>query len=344
MSSSYEDSTFDDIEEFTGEEDSSGASRRKKGCCIALVLALLIPMLVVGAIVGSYFWGLHNTYTKNVDTVELEEKDRQAQGKGTNILLLGSDKRSPEEAEKSGVVGQRSDVIMLVHISEDNKQMYVTSFPRDLYIDIPGHGKDRINAALAYGGVPLATQTVENYVGVKIDHVALVDFDGIQKIVDTLGGVDVEVAQNFEGDGKTFTKGTQHMDGETALIFVRQRMQLADGDFERNANQRRLLAAIMKKIISADTLSDPQKVQALTEDLSPYLTVDSGLTSSTIASLAFDSRSIRSSDIRYGSVPHGGPTTTSGGASVVATDEAAMDEFRTAIKNDAMEEWHSRNH
>ncbi|CAM4025776.1 LCP family protein [Helcobacillus massiliensis] len=352
MSSTHDDrDDLFDRDDFDGPDDGALAadeaaptgrrrSRRRKGLCCGLS-AVLILALVAAAVVGGYFFSLNDKYQKNVDFVTLDKKDREAQGKGTNILLLGSDKRSGEEAKT--VTGQRSDVMMLVHIDADNKHAYVLSFPRDLYIDIPGHGKDRINSALAYGGVPLATQTVEKYVGTKIDHVALVDFDGIKKIVDTLGGVDVKVSRSFEGDGIQFTQGTQHMDGETALTFVRQRKQLPGGDFDRNANQRALLSALVGKILSGDTLSDPNKIQQLAGDITPYMTVDDGLTGTKVAQLGLANRGLRSEDITYGSMPHGDPTTTSGGASVVATDDAGMEKFRTALKEDRLDEWAKEN-
>src|SRR5690606_2503774 len=142
------------------------------------------------------------------------------------------------------VTGQRSDVMMLVHIPADRSGVYIMSFPRDLYVDIPGHGKDRINAALAFGGVPLTVTTVENYTGVPIDHVALIDFEGVKSLVDSLGGVEVDVPQDFESGGHRFTEGTQHVDGEQALAFVRARKNFADGDFQRNRNQQSLLKGI----------------------------------------------------------------------------------------------------
>ena len=319
-------------------------SRRTLGCCL---LAFLVPLLVLALAVGGYLHNLRGAYEKDVNYVEIGSKGADgkdlAKGKGTNILLLGSDKRDPNSAEGKKVTGQRSDVIMLVHISADSKHAYVSSFPRDLYVDVPGHGKDKINSALAYGGVPLATQTVQNYVGAKIDHVALVDFEGITGIVDSLGGVEVNVSESFEGDGVQFNKGVQTMNGREALVFVRQRYQLSGGDFARNANQRALLQGLVKKIISGGTLTDPGKIMNLTKQISPYLTADSGLTSERIVQLGIDNRNLRSGNIRYLSVPHGDPYTTKGGASVVGTDDAKMKEFSRAIKEDDMENYVSKN-
>lgn len=341
----------DDLElpaEWDADED---PQRDRRGGRRAALIALgLVAVLVLGAglVVGNYLRGLQNSYEKRT-VVEITrgpsdgEAPAPVEGSGQNFLLLGSDKRSPEAAAASGVYGQRSDVMMLVHVSEDKDAVYVMSFPRDLYVDIPGHGKDRINAALAFGGVSLAVTTVENYVGVPIDHVALVDFDGIQGLVDTLGGVEVQVPTNFTADGHTFTKGMQQMNGEQALVFVRQRKQFADGDFQRNRNQQALLKGIADKLISRDTLTDPGKLADTVESISPFLTTDAGLSSTEMVQLGLSLRSIRGGDIYYLSVPHGEPTTTSGGASVVATDEEEMAVLREALRTDSMGTYYAQN-
>ncbi|MDO5645291.1 MAG: LCP family protein [Dermabacter sp.] len=331
-------------EDFAESDDQrAGDTKRSRRTLWLCLTAVLAPLLIAALAVGGYLWTLRDAYVKDVTFVDVtrtaSDGDAPAEGAGTNILLLGSDKRDPEAQAAEGVFGQRSDVMMLVHISADGQYAYVSSFPRDLYVEIPGHGQDRINAALAFGGVPLAVATVENYVGTEIDHVALVDFDGIEAIVDALGGIDVEIPETFEGDGVQFTEGIQHLNGAETLTFVRQRYQFAGGDFQRNANQRAVMKAIAQKIISGGTLLDPGKIVTLTGEISPHLTVDSALTPEKIVELGLASRDLRPSTIRYLSVPHGDPFMTSGGASVVGTDEEAMDAFREAIREDTMEDY-----
>ena len=325
------------------EDDDQPDPGRGRGRRAALIALGLVAVLVlgVGLVIGNYLNGLKNSYEKRT-VVQITrdadhgERPEEIDGTGRNFLLLGSDKRSEEDAAAQGVSGERSDVMMLVHVSDDDESVYVTSFPRDLYVDIPGHGKDRINAALAFGGPSLAVTTVEDYTGVPIDHVALIDFEGIEGLVDTLGGVDVQVPMDFEADGIEYTAGTQSMDGHEALVFVRQRKQFADGDFQRNRNQQAVLKGIADKLISADTLTDPRRLADTIETVSPYLTTDEGLTAGEMTKLGLSLRSLRGDDLHFLSVPHGGPTTTSGGASVVATDEEAMDVLREALRTDDM--------
>ncbi|UQN28100.1 LCP family protein [Brachybacterium kimchii] len=311
--------------------------RRRRTALIALLVVLCL-IAVVGIVVGRYLYSLDNAYQKRT-VVSLDDDNSGLSGSGTNILLLGSDKRNPQDAAAEKVSGQRSDTIMLVHIPADGGEAYIVSFPRDIYIDIPGHGKDRINSALAYGGLPLAVTTVENYTKTPIDHVALIDFDGIQGLVDSLGGVDVNIPKSFERDGSTFTQGTQHLDGKEALVFARERKSFADGDFQRNRDQQQLLKAIVVKMISRDTLTSPGKLKDAVENISPYLTTDDGLDSGTIVKLGLANRGLRGSDMHFLAAPHGDPYTTSGGASVVAGDEKGMEALRTALKDDTMEEY-----
>ncbi|MCS6712267.1 LCP family protein [Brachybacterium sp. EF45031] len=332
------------------EDDDRPRRRRRRRRGPILIVLGLVALLVLGAggWAGWYALQLKGDYDKRT-TVSLARsasdgaRPQVPAGSGTNYLLLGSDRRDPEEARLSGVVGQRSDVMMLVHVSDDKEDVYVLSFPRDLWVDIPGHGKERINAALAFGGVPLTVTTVENYVGVPIDHVAMIDFQGIQGLVDTLGGVDVEVPQTFEADGKSYTEGVQHMDGETALVFVRQRKQFADGDFQRNRNQQALLRGITQEILARDTLSSPTKVAEMVGVITPFLTTDDALTAGRMVQLGWGLREVRGENIHYLSVPHGGPFMTSGGASVVATDEQNMNVLRTALREDDMGTYYSNN-
>ncbi|WP_114856435.1 LCP family protein [Brachybacterium sp. YJGR34] len=325
------------------EEGEDRGTEKRRGRRAAFIALGLVAVLVVGVglVIGNYLGGIRGEYEKRT-VVQITrgasdgERPEDLDGTGENYLLMGSDKRSAEDASSEGVSGQRSDVMMLVHVSDDKENVYVTSFPRDLYVPVPGYGMDRINSALAYGGVGLAVTTVENYVGVPIDHVALIDFDGIEGLVDSLGGVDVEVPESFEADGVEFTEGTQHMSGEEALAFVRARKQFSDGDFQRNRNQQAVLQGIANSLISADTLSDPGRLTDTVGAISPYLTTDDGLSASSMVELGLSLRSVRSGDIHYLSVPHGGPTTTSGGASVVATDDDAMEPYREALRTDDM--------
>ena len=130
---------------------------------------------------------------------------------------------------------------------------------------IPGHKQAKLNAAYAYGGAPLLVTTMQNMLGVKVDHVAMLGFEGFKAMTDAVGGVDVNVEEASEGDGKVFTEGVQHMDGETALVFVRQRYMLSEGDISRGQRQLAFIKALMLKTLSKDVLTNPIKLKDFTE-------------------------------------------------------------------------------
>ncbi|HKJ28353.1 MAG TPA: LCP family protein [Anaerolineales bacterium] len=176
----------------------------------------------------------------------IQEPDNQV-----NILLLGSDQRP-----YSG--GFRTDVFLLMTINLDDQTINLTSFPRDLYVYLPGLYNDRINTAMARGGFTLVSDTLEYNFGFRPDYYALVNFWGFSDVIDTFGGINVNVGQTLtdhrSGYGDyTVNAGTVHMDGETALWYVRSRY--TSSDFDRGRRQQEVLFALMSRLISFDVVS-----------------------------------------------------------------------------------------
>lgn len=167
----------------------------------------------------------------------------------TNILLLGSDKR-PDEP------GYRTDVMMVVSLDPGSGTATLISIPRDLYVYVPGWRMERINTADPRGGPELAAQTILYNFGIPIDHYARINFGGFTSLVDALGGIDVEVTgymyDECGGIWWRYAPGTYHMDGFTALCYVR--MRKASSDFDRLRRQQEVLQAIFRKILSLDGL------------------------------------------------------------------------------------------
>jgi len=171
-----------------------------------------------------------------------------------SLLLVGQD-RDSQQAQG------RSDAILLCTLHRSRQQMILTSFLRDLYVSIPGYEKNRINAAFAYGGAPLLSRTLEENFGVRPDGWLVVDFSGFSKIVDTLGGVALELTREEAEDinqkcSGALTQGRNLLSGREALAYVRIRKLDADGDFSRTVRQQKLLEAILEagKSSSAATL------------------------------------------------------------------------------------------
>jgi LCP family protein required for cell wall assembly len=168
-----------------------------------------------------------------------------------NILLLGSDQRLNE-------YGLRTDTLLLVTLNPSQGTASLTSLPRDLYIYIPGYTVQRINTAYGFGGFETLAMTFEYNLGVRPDHYALINFWSFSQAVDSLGGVDVNVGMPFsdhrDGYGDYYVPaGMVHMDGATALWYVRARYTTSD--FDRGRRQKEVLTAAFNKVLSLDGIS-----------------------------------------------------------------------------------------
>ncbi|WP_432561828.1 LCP family protein [Kineococcus sp. SYSU DK003] len=193
--------------------------------------------------------------------------ERPAATPGTTYLIVGSDSRdglSQEEiAEYSAggddIAGRRTDTIMLLHVPEGGGPAALISVPRDSWVPIPGHDRNKINAAYAIGGAPLLAQTLEDVSGLRIDHYVETGFGGFAQIVDALGGVDMcpAAAVSDVRAGLDIQAGCQTMDGATALGYARYRYSDNLGDFGRVQRQRELLGAITSAAASPATLLNP---------------------------------------------------------------------------------------
>ena len=163
-----------------------------------------------------------------------------------NILLIGQDAREGEDQA-------RSDSMILCTYRKNTRELVMTSFLRDLYVEIPGHGSNRINAAYSFGGTPLLKQTIEQNFNVAIDGCIEVDFTHFAGIIDQLGGVEIELRQD-EADvinqqsGSSLSEGTQWLDGFQALTYSRIRSLDSDGDFSRTNRQRKVINALVDSL------------------------------------------------------------------------------------------------
>jgi LCP family protein required for cell wall assembly len=169
----------------------------------------------------------------------------------TNWLLLGSDRRQ-------GDTGYRTDTIILLTLNSKSGTVAMTSFPRDLWVYIPGYGEERINTAFYRGGFKMLAATMQHNFGVKPTGYVLIDFSSFKQIIDGLGGLDVEVTTTLtakkQGRGYiTIPKGVTHMNADKVLWYVRSRK--TTNDFARNIRQQEVLMALANKFLSMDGLS-----------------------------------------------------------------------------------------
>lgn len=253
-----------------------------------------------------------------------------------NFVLMGTDARNPEERG-------RSDVLMVMHISGDRKGAYLVSFPRDYWVDVPGYGKAKINAAYSYGGPALAVETIEQLINVPIDHTAIINFEGFMNVIDAVGGVTVINRQASSSGDFDFPEGDVTLTGESALRFVRERKNLSNGDFGRAERQRDVLKAIISKLTSAGVLTNPAMFRDVVTTLGPNFTVDEALNNGRIVEIGLGMRITGGNDIKSMLAPIDGIGTSSDGQSIVNVDGKKLDELADALRADTMDEYFAAN-
>lgn len=312
--------------------------RRRRDRIKVAFFVLLSLLLVAVVVVGLFAWNLWSSFdraTKVDDAFPGGERPAAVEGAQT-ILLLGSDARGTEDGDD---IGGRSDTMMLVHVPADHDSISVMSIMRDNWVEIPGHGEAKINAAMALGGLPLVVETVERFVDTRVDHVAIVDFAGFAAIADALGGVTVSNPKAFTAvSGEEFAEGEITLSGSDALAFVRERKAFATGVYQRAANQQRFLKGLLSGILSADTLLNPFRVSELVSSVSPHLTVDAGVDPGYLLSTIWQARDIRPGDVHFFTSPTLG-TGWRGGQSVVLPDQEQLDVVRQAIKDGTLSQY-----
>lgn len=339
---------------FTEDQEDQGQSKRRQRRRILIWFSVgLVAVLAIGATVaGLYVRQLQTTFNENrtvIDELQLDDQTSYDSPEGSmNMLLLGSDSRGEEEAEYrtgTGEGAERSDTIMFAHIPEDRSGIYIMSIMRDLWLDIPGYGEGRVNTALGAGGIPLVVDTVNELLQTRIDHVAVIDFDGFEDLTAALGGVYVDNPRSFSAGTRNpdfYPEGTIRLEGSDALRFVRERKAFDTGDFVRVENQQMVVRAIIDRFLSSDTLTNPARIMDVVESFAPYLRVDDDLTAETLAGYALDMTDLRTSDVHFFTMPMGENATTTGGAEVILPNQEAIAMLQRALAEEDMDgflEW-----
>jgi LCP family protein required for cell wall assembly len=297
---------------------------------IASVAATLVAVLAIAAI---FVNRVEHSLTQNLDREDLMPTDtaphpskEQVAGNALNFVVMGYDSRDPSI--------DRSSSLMIMHLNAERDQAYFIAFPRDTWVSIPGHGNNKISAAYGIGGSKLAVSTLENLTDTRMDHAALADIQGFAKLTDEVGGVTVYNKTDFWSHGFHYPKGKIRVSGAQAIYFVGGRNSLSRGDFDRAANERNLVRAIIAKTLSAKTLSDPGRLFSVVSGAAEHLTVDRALTNSKIRSTIFSLR-LSNKDVHLMKAPVSGKTTKNGHR----VDRAKMAELRTALRADKVDEY-----
>jgi polyisoprenyl-teichoic acid--peptidoglycan teichoic acid transferase len=250
----------------------SDKSKGKKWLKITGILLLFL--LIAGGIYGftvykslkSAVETMHQPIERKTDKrtkpVELKEKEP------FSVLMLGVDQRKGDKG--------RSDTIIVLTVNPNNNSVKMLSIPRDTRTDIVGHGTvDKINHAYAFGGIPMSMDTVENFLDIPIDYYMQINMQGFKDIVDAVGGVTVQNNLDFTQDKIHFSIGEISLNGKEALSYSRMRHQDPRGDFGRNARQRQIIQAVIKKGTSISSLTNFSSIfEALGSNIKTNLSFD----------------------------------------------------------------------
>jgi LCP family protein required for cell wall assembly len=308
--------------------------RPRWGLRIGITLGLLLLLLVVWSALGyvSFRHGVEaaNARLPRAVGANLAEQDGAVISKPSLILLLGTDGDRTAAREDA----RRSDSILIVRTDPGRHRLAYLSIPRDLRVDIPGHGPNKINAAFQLGGPVLTMKTVRALTGLQANHVVLVDFQHFREVIDALGGIEIDVprpilsnrfdcpyatdARCREWEGWRFEKGRQKMDGRRALIYARireNRLDPSENDLTRGGRQQEVVEAMTDKIVGPSTFV---RLPFIGDDLMTPLTTD--LSSGELLQLGwvkFRANASRALHCRLG----GEPQSIGGESVLIATEE-----------------------
>lgn len=262
-----------------------GMSRGKK-VAIGIIVALVVALAACGIAAAVWYNNIANNIRGDQDITTLSAP---VADEPYYVLLMGSDAREGWEPVDENNDGERSDSIMVARIDEKAQSVSILSIPRDLRVKVPGHGYQKINSTLEYGGYDLLVSTLNEILGIKINYYAIVYFQGFLDLVDALGGVEVEVPEGTADYNMDETKpdiilpagDSVLLNGQQALVLARCRHgwpidqgAYAMGDYQRTLNQRNLIKAIAKKVLAQDVTQLPGLVESLSKCVQTNMGVD----------------------------------------------------------------------
>ena len=308
---------------------STGRPRHLLRAALVLGLAAVLALLGLGA--GAVWWGTNHygdQVTRIPDAFPAGPRPPRppAHDGGTTFLLAGVDSRSGRPTTGSDATArlwtygaQRSDTLMLVHLSGDKGTVHVMSLPRDSWVPVPGHGSAKINAAFSWGGPPLMIQTVEQLTGSRVDHFCVIDWNGFKRLTDAVGGVPVTVHEDSYDSARQrhWTAGTHVMHGDEALAYVGQRHGLPAGDLDRIKRQQQFLRGLVGEIRGRVGLTDPLGTARTLDAITGTVSVDDRMSNGDLRGLVFGLRHLDASDARFATAPVLRSETVSGQSALV---------------------------
>lgn len=283
-------------------------------------VAVGLAVVLVGTSLFAYgaYRKLQGNITHEDVSAELGSHRPPKLNQALNVLLIGSDQRDGANAQYGHAVGERSDTIILLHLSPGGKKAVGISFPRDSMVQLPScvsptgktipGGLNMINASFNNGGAGCTMHTIETLTGIRVDHFVKVDFSGFKRVVDALGGVEICLPQRVDDkDSKLHLSAGRHVvRGDTALAYVRNRHGLGDGsDLDRIKRQQKFLGAVVKKATSNGTLTNPGTLYSFLDAATKSVTTDKDFTVDEMKKVAGSVQGMSAGKVQFITVPWG---------------------------------------
>lgn len=307
--------------------------------------SIAMAVVLVGTSLAAYA-----TYRKLEGNIKHEDVAAQLGkrppklNKALNVLLIGSDQRNGANANYGRDVGERSDTMILLHLSPGGGKAVGISFPRDSMVQLPqcksasGHmipaHLGMINESFNNGGAGCTWRTIETLTGIRIDHFAKVDFSGFKRVVDALGGVEICLPKKVaDKQSKLYLSAGRHVvKGEQALAYVRMRHSLGDGsDLGRIKRQQKFLGAVVKKATSNGTLTDPSKMLSFLDAATKSVTTDKDFTIDEMKKVAGSVQGMSAGKVQFITVPW---TAYAPDPNRIAWKQPDANDLFAAIRND----------
>lgn len=291
-----------------------------------VLACLLAATIVAGAAVGS-LWLSASGIQRSPSLLPAKDAFGSPGMPGSlNLLLVGNDSREPQTS---------ATVLLVVHVDGARQRVDVVSLPRNLMVPSPEGGQMRLSGRYAQGGAAALVQSVEELLGIRIDHVALTWLDGMSRLIDLLGKIPID--NPLESPG--FPRGPITLTGQEALAYVRPD-STAPGDLDRAESQRLVLQGILERLLTSKALLNPGTVKAVLDQLADDIVVDAGLDARVMVELFVDLR-LRSTQRRPETVklPTIGGGVTAAGWSYLLPDQPRVAALGRALNTDAMDAW-----
>jgi LCP family protein required for cell wall assembly len=332
------------------------AARFRRARKVLLIGVAALAVLIVGTGTAAYLVARHDLSSMRrignpFASIPASQRPPLPTGpaaKDVTFLIGGLDTQSPVPATGTYAASSmrgRTDTLMLVHLIAGGRGAYAVSIPPDSWVPIPGHGAGKANRAYAVGGPALTIRTIERLTNVRVDHFAIIAWDGFRAVTNALGGVTVNVpVTTYDPASRvTWTAGSHHLDGTQALLYVKDRHGPPNGDVPVEQRQQEYLRAMFQQLRQAGTLANPLSAGSVMHALTSAVSVDSTLTVTAMLHLALSMRGLDTSRIVFATAPYLG-TGTAHGQSVVRLNQSVGRPFWHAFEYDSLPAFLHKHH